>query len=73
MLLNNLSNEKEINALSDMIVAGVPDKKLYRKTYIKAVGKSFAQGAIVGLALLSATAIVATIVAAATSDGVIEE
>lgn len=72
MLLNKLSNEKDLNALQAMIVAGTPDKKAFRKTYAKVIAKSFVQGAVVGLAFIGATSILA-VVAVAITDGVEEE
>lgn len=72
MLLNKLSNEKELTAITDMILDGIPNKKMFAKTYAKALAKSAAQGAIVGFAALGVAAIIVVAVASAT-DGVIEE
>lgn len=68
MLLNRLSNEKNMAEVTEMVMTGIPDKKAFVKTYAKVLAKSAVQGAIISLAVLGLTTIVAGAVAAA-KDG----
>lgn len=68
MLLNKLNNEKDMAEVTEMVMTGIPSKKAFVKTYGKVLAKSAAQGAIISLALLGLTCVVAGVVANAT-DG----